>query len=189
MTLLFILPAVSLAACTVVKESSPARRSRVAGERESGSFSAEWWEDWDVSHGELELVEDEFTGEPYLFHNSPGDNRTSYFIAPLDYLGDMTTVETMSFDLNSVGGRYYDSGFDFQGDVVLEGAGLHAEITIDHPHDGEWYFYEIPISGGAASWGMSELEWRLLLSDVDNLRIRAEYGVGSDDVLLADFAL
>ena len=124
-----------------------------------------------------------------LRHDAPGESETSYFLAPPESLGDLSGVASLDFELRSTGGDYYDSGYDYLGDVVLEGAGSVAYATFANSHDGSWQAQSIPLSTEGGCWSVDAATLDQILADVTGLAIRAEFGVGSDDTWLAAFQM
>lgn len=111
----------------------------------------------------------------------------TYFQAPDAYLGDQSgAINTnLSFDLQqTISGS--PNPFN-SNDVVLVGGGLTLVFdTAMNPNIGSWSHYEVPLA--APSWHVSTLagpvatdaQFSQVLSNLDALRIRAEYQTGFD---------
>ncbi|MCR4330784.1 MAG: PKD domain-containing protein [Patescibacteria group bacterium] len=130
---------------------------------------------WTVDFGTYDARQNEINASP------ASDGKTSYYIAPQSLLGKWTGRQTLSFEKKSWGGSYYDPySYAAYGDVVISSGSKSARFDIKPDHSGNWLHYYIPLrdqgwkfSGGARS--LSDI-----LSNVTSLKIRAEYGVGTD---------
>jgi hypothetical protein len=120
-------------------------------------------------------------GNGYLRTSPPSDNRTSYFVAPVQYHGNWSNYTELRFDMWSQGGTYYSSGYSMYGDVFLESHGKTAYMLLPKRPDTDWETFVVSLDdsedwvlgGGAAS--IHEI-----LLDVTDFQLRAEYGVGVD---------
>lgn len=112
----------------------------------------------------------------------------TYFQAPDAYLGDQSgAINTnLSFDLQqSISGS--PNQFNDGNDVVLVGGGQTLAFdTAMNPNIGSWSHYEVPLV--ASLWHVSNLagpvatdeQFSQVFSNLDALRIRAEYQSGGD---------
>lgn len=152
--------------------------------------SAESWTGWGISHGNLDVAMDIAGFESALHTAAPGDSRTSYFLAPPEILGDLSDFAGIRFALKTVytGGAYFDSGYQYKGDVVLKNAdgGTTAYAIISHAPDAEWHYYYVPFEAADSCWSTPEESLAELLTDVTGLGIRAEFSTGTDDTWLSD---
>ena len=119
------------------------------------------------------------------------DGGTSYFIAPSQFRGDLNVYSSLSFDLVANGGSFFNSGFGFDGDVVISNGVSTASYIF--PENGaptsEWTTYQISLTD-TESWVVDDgAALPTVLQSVSELRIRAEYGVGEDSAGLDDVAL
>jgi hypothetical protein len=151
------------------------------------------WSGWAVSHGNLDAATDVDGVDSALHTAAPGDSRTSYFLAPTDGLGDLSAIAGVRFALKTeyTGGGYYESGYQYKGDVVLRGANGNttAYAIIAHAPDSEWHDYYVPFQAADTCWSTAEDSLAELLTSVTGLGIRAEYSTGTDNTWLANFEL
>lgn len=129
---------------------------------------------WTVTAAEFEASAAEITANP------GGEGLTSYYVAPALARGDWSSVQALQLDKKSHGGSYYADGYGSEGDIVLEGVAGRAVHPLPEHHSGEWRRFEIPLDGPgwSLSQGVESLED--VLRSVTALRIRAEYGAGTD---------
>jgi hypothetical protein len=129
---------------------------------------------WSVSAAEFEASASEITAKP------GGDGGTSYYVAPALAMGDWSHAQVLRLDKKSHGGSYYVDGYESEGDIVLEGPAGRAVYLLPKHHSGEWRHFEIPLND--PGWRLSQGADTLadVLSSVTALRIRAEYGAGTD---------
>ncbi|MDR9440586.1 MAG: laminin B domain-containing protein, partial [Halomonas sp.] len=129
---------------------------------------------WSVSAAEFEASAAEITAKP------GGDGLTSYYVAPALARGDWSHVRALLLDKKSHGGSYYAEGHGSEGDIVLEGPAGRATYALPQHHSGEWRHFEIPLN--EPGWRLSQGAESLadVLRSVTALRIRAEYGAGTD---------
>lgn len=156
----------------------------------NATTDSEPWQGWGVSHGQLDVAGAAHEGAPALHTAAPGDSRTSYFLAPIELLGDLTSFAGLRFALKTEysGGGYYESGYQYKGDVVLQGANgdTTAYAMISHAPDSDWHYYYVPFQASDDCWSAPEVSLAELLSNVTGLGIRAEYSTGTDNTWLAD---
>ncbi len=139
---------------------------------------------WTVDFGGFEATPEEVTAEP------ASDGYTSYYIAPPELLGGLRVAKAITLDKKSWGGAYYKTGESgAEGDVVIASGDSKAYYDIEVHHSGEWKTFVIPLSGDGWTLreGASSLE--AILANVTDLRIRAEYGSGTDYSALRRVAL
>ena len=130
---------------------------------------------WTMSFGRFEASDAEIIG------HAAGDGRTSYFLAPPSFQGDWRKFNRLRFDKKSWGGAYYPpTKHGADGDIVLESGEKRASIALSPHHTGDWRTYEIRLDddGWRLSGGARSMED--VLANVTGLRIRAEYGEGTD---------
>lgn len=127
----------------------------------------------------------------YLCVAPGGDGLTSYFSAPIDFRGDLTSFGVLKFRIQAKGGAYYSTGSGSIGDIVISsGAGTATYFfSSNNRPDDSWKDFSLsfiePI--GWQIDGASSLED--ILVDVQMIQIRAEYGVGVDYTGLDDVAM
>ena len=121
-------------------------------------------------------------GTGYLFVIPGGDARTSYFIAPEKFLGDLSAYYTLDVSLWSDGGSYYTSSYGYRGDIVISSGDKVASYALGYRPPDSWDIFLIPLQD-SEEWQLSEGVESLaeILVAVDKLEIRAEYGVGGDE--------
>jgi hypothetical protein len=112
---------------------------------------------------------------------------TTYFVAPSSYLGNKVASigKSLTFDLQQ---SYPGPANQFRNsDVVLMGGGLTlAYDTAQHPANGAWTSYAVPLN--AAGWhignylgaAVTDAQFKSVMSSLTALQIRAEYQTGSD---------
>lgn len=126
----------------------------------------------------------------YLYAEPPGENRTSYFVAPAAYHGDWREYNTLNFELWSSGGSYYTSGYSMYGDVYLANGARTARLMLGSRPGSSWESFIVWLDESEA-WtlggGATSLEE--VLFNVTDFQIRAEYGVGDDETGLDNVAL
>jgi len=130
---------------------------------------------WKIDYGPYEINGTPIDAKP------AGDGKTSYYVAPDRYKGNLTTYKHLSFEKKSWGGSYYGpDSYGAYGDVVIKNGNLTARYDINKDHSERWKSYSIPLygSGWKLSGGASSL--RDVLRNVTALKIRAEYGAGTD---------
>jgi hypothetical protein len=142
------------------------------------------WTGWGVNFGTLDVQTDPAETGTVLHHAAPSEGDTSYILVPSPLLADLSGKTAIRFDLKSAGGTYYESDYGFLGDVILKSGATVATASITHTQDGLWHRYVIPLD--AMHWSVDP---KSLLVCSDGLAIRAEYGVGADEVWLGNFAL
>ncbi len=131
--------------------------------------------DWKVDYGKYEAVGGVINASP------AGDGKTSYYIAPASMLGDWRRFGALVFDKKSWGGTYYGpDSYAAYGDVVIKRENKSARYDIDADHSGNWRTYRIALSdrGWKFSGGAGSLAD--IVPNVTELKIRAEYGGGTD---------
>lgn len=150
---------------------------------ENGSLSAST-ESWTVDHGGFEAKAGEIVASP------AGDGLTSYFIAPVKMHGDWSSYDQLVFEKKSWGGSYYGPDqYGAAGDVVIASGDITARHDIAPHHDEEWLTYQIPLSPEAWQMSDTDISFEEFLRGIADLRIRAEYGAGTDYSALRNIAL
>ncbi len=137
--------------------------------------------DWRVDYGKYEAVGGIINASP------AGDGKTSYYIAPASMLGDWRRFGALVFDKKSWGGSYYGpDSYAAYGDVVIKSGNKSARYDINADHSGNWRTYRISLSdrGWKFSGGAGSLAD--IVPNVTELKIRAEYGGGTDYSALRD---
>ncbi len=127
----------------------------------------------------------------YLETYPPGEGATSYYVAPPSFHGDWSSFSTLSFDLLSKGGSYYD-GYSYSGydDIYITNGGMTAQRSFPNPHDGSWQTYNIPLyDDGSWTLGGGATSFLDILTNVTEFQIRAEYGAGNDSSSLDNVSL
>ncbi len=130
---------------------------------------------WRVDYGKFEATASQIDASP------AGDGKTSYYIAPGDLVGSLTGYGSLVFEKKSSGGSYYGpDSYGASGDVILQSGDMTARFDLEADHSGEWKAYRIPLDG--AGWTLSGGADTLgaILSSITELKIRAEYGAGTD---------
>ena len=131
--------------------------------------------DWKVNYGKYEALGGVINASP------AGDGKTSYYIAPGSMLGDWRRFGALIFDKKSWGGSYYGpDSYGAYGDVVIKSGNKSARYDINADHSGNWRTYRIALSdrGWKFSGGAGSLAD--IVPNVTELKIRAEYGGGTD---------
>lgn len=143
------------------------------------------WLGWSVNYGTLQVqVEAE---QEVLYLNAPGDSRTSYLMAPPELLGDLTSKSNIVFDFRTTGsGGYYDSGYGYLGDLVIQGEAGNAYAQVEFVFDEAWHTYVVPLS---TCWSVDQPTLAAILENVTGLGIRAEFTTGSDAAWLGSFTI
>lgn len=111
------------------------------------------------------------------------DGGTSYFVAPAEFLGDINVFSNLNFDLIANGGTYFNSGFGFDGDVVITNGVSTASITFteEQEPDNTFRTYIIPLNENG-NWVVDDgSPLSTVFQNITELRIRAEYGTGPDN--------
>jgi hypothetical protein len=115
----------------------------------------------------------------HLEVKAPGDNRTSYYIAPPSFHGDWTAYSELSIDLWSSGGPYYTSGHGARGDIYLANGDMTAQHLLPYRPPEEWETFVIALTNGDQwMFGGGATSLADLLPNVTDFQIRAEYGAG-----------
>jgi hypothetical protein len=143
------------------------------------------WLGWSVNYGTLQVqVEAE---REVLYLNAPGDSRTSYLMAPSELLGDLTSKSNIVFEFRTTGsGGYYDSGYGYLGDLVIQGEAGNAYAQVEFVFDEAWHTYVVPLS---TCWSVDQPTLAAILENVTGLGIRAEFTTGSDAAWLGSFTI
>jgi hypothetical protein len=117
----------------------------------------------------------------YLSLDPPDDNVTSYYMAPIYFLGDWRAFSSISVDLWSSGGDYYREEYEARGDIYLANVGLTAYLYLPHRPADDWETFVIPLKDDG-DWilGPGTRSLQDVLANVTEFHIRAEYGLGSD---------
>ena len=133
---------------------------------------------WTVTKAEFEAGITQITAQPHA------DNDTSYYVAPAALLGDWSRGGNILFDKKSSGGSYFSGSDGDVGDIVLTGPSGTATYRLPEDHSGEWRRFSVALDG--TGWQLSGGATTLqdVLEKVTGFRIRAEYGVGSDESAL-----
>lgn len=113
-----------------------------------------------------------------------------YFVAPQKYLGDVSETygKRLTFDLrqsssfNQIRGR----------DVVLNGGGLSIVYNMRSAPGTDWTPYSVQLTEAGAAWSRDEpgfppapeADIRVVLRNLNALRVRGEYVDGSDSACL-----
>ena len=151
----------------------------------TSSFSGTETEAWIVSPGKVSNPgEGGHSGgeaDGHLEVRAPGDNRTSYYIAPPDFHGDWSAYSELSIDLWSSGGPYYTSRHGARGDIYLANGDMTAQRLLPYRPPENWETFIVALTddehwifdGGAASLAD-------VLLNVTEFQIRAEYGRGGE---------
>jgi hypothetical protein len=120
----------------------------------------------------------------------------TYFVAPAAFLGNQSAAfgTNLTFDLQQTypgGANQFDSP-----DVILQGAGLTLVFdTAFNPANGAWTSYSVGLSG--SGWRLNDLsgaaasnsQLAAVLSNLNTLKIRAEYQTGADTGMLDNVSL
>lgn len=135
--------------------------------------------DWRASHGVVTF------GPDSVHHTAPSEGETSYFVAPASMHGNWLSLNHISFDKQSSGGRYYQPyAFGGEGDIVIESGSMRLSYTLPEDHDGQWHSYRVSLAGpGWTAWAGANT-MQDVLRNVTGFRIRAEYGEGVDQAAL-----
>jgi len=131
--------------------------------------------EWKVDFGDFKINGAQIDAIP------AGDGKTSYYIAPNSYKGNLAGFRTLTFDKKSWGGYYGDpDSYGAIGDVVLQNGSKTARFDIPKDHSQTWKTYVINFND--PSWKLSGGARTIndVLSNVTSFKIRAEYGVGTD---------
>lgn len=139
---------------------------------------------WGVSHGSLLRKRREGEDGWYIYHNAPGEGKTSYFIAPTGILGDWSKYNTLQFDLVSSGGNFYSKGYGSNGDLVLENNGntITRKIVSASAHGNGWKHYDIPLyNDGKWIFDTLSIDISSFFDNITSFEIRAEFGIGTDE--------
>ena len=108
---------------------------------------------------------------------------------PVSALGDLSAAngETLSYDAIVLSGS--GSRLSSFGRVIITGTSGSAEINIGAAPatNGVWTSYGAAMT--AAAWGVTEMEWAALLSDVTSLTFQMEAINGDETVGLDNFVL
>lgn len=139
---------------------------------------------WRVNFGQI------YDRGDHIYTKAPSDGSTSYFIACNQYLGDWSSVRSISFDKRSWGGKFYrPNPNDAIGDIIIKNGSKTATIEIVPEHSGEWRNFVIPLN--AREWKFSGGAYNIqdVLRNVTDFRIRAEYGAGVDHAELRNVVL
>ncbi|RRO11891.1 laminin B domain-containing protein [Flavobacteriaceae bacterium 14752] len=126
----------------------------------------------------------------YVYTKAPSDGRTSYFIACNRYLGNWSSVRSISFEKRSWGGEFYrPNPKDAIGDIIIRNGSKTATYEVSPDHSGNWKKYFVPLN--AVGWRFSggAYNMRDVLSNITDFRIRAEYGAGVDHAELRNVVL
>jgi hypothetical protein len=127
---------------------------------------------------------------PVLYTKPPSDSQTSYFLVPASMLGDLSGVAGVTFKLRTTasGGAYYESGYKYLGDVVLQGTTMTTSYaTVTHLPSGDWRQYFVAFTSSDTCWSSGADATLAILSNVTGLAIRAEFTTGVDETWLTDF--
>lgn len=153
-------------AATSSQSSSPA----ATVPRPSGSDMSAWTVDLGTPRATTAQIE----------VSPPGEGQTSYYLAPGAFGGDWTGYGALVFEKKSWGGSYYGpDSYAAYGDVVVQSGAASARFDIPQDHSGEWRSYRVPLDG--PGWTLSGAgSLAAVLSNVTGLKIRAEYGAGTD---------
>ncbi len=139
---------------------------------------------WTVNYGSLEQM-----GE-HVQTSAPGEGKTSYYVAPLHLLGNWANHTKLCFDLKSWGGSYYGpDSYGAEGDVIIKSGNMVARYDLSANHNGNWQSYCIGLND--RNWTLSDGAQSMsdILGNVTDLRIRAEYGAGTDHSSLRNVRL
>ena len=126
----------------------------------------------------------------YLCSVPGGEGKTSYFVAPEKFTGDISEYKTLNFDIWRKGGNYFETGYSSYGDIVIKNESKTAIIIFNsdtRPIDA-WKSYSIEFDSnswvlvGATSIGE-------ILSNITSFEIRAEFATGTDYAGLDNFSL
>ena len=131
--------------------------------------------DWKVDYGRFK------SGSSLIEASPAGDGRTSYYVAPPTMHGDWSVFHSLIFEKKSWGGTYYGPDkYASYGDVIIISGSKSARFDIPADHDQQWSRYTVPLydANGWTLNGAGSLEE--ILKNVTGLKIRAEYGAGTD---------
>jgi len=131
------------------------------------------------------------TNPGFLCADANEEGGTSYFVAPEKFNGDLNVYSTLKFRIVANGGTYFDSGFGFDGDIVLSNGVSQASYTFTEDQRPTDVFrnYEISLTDSEL-WQISDgSPLSTVLQSTTALRIRAEYGAGADNSGLDDVSL
>ena len=130
---------------------------------------------WELDFGKFRATSNEITSSP------TADGKTSYYIAPSQFLGDLSSSRILTSEKTSWGGDYYGpDAYGAYGDIVIKSGNKTARYDIAKDHSGNWKTYAIPLIE-SSDWvvnGASSLNE--ILENVTEFKIRAEYGAGTD---------
>jgi hypothetical protein len=106
---------------------------------------------------------------------------TGYFIAPQRYHGDWRKYSRLEIDLWSAGGKYFDSGYQMQGDILLSAGSAYAWRLLPSRPPEQWKTFLIALDDdGQWTFGGGATCLTDVLANVTDFRIRGEYGVKKD---------
>ena len=114
---------------------------------------------------------------------NPGPNRpaTSYYKAPDYYHGNWTRFASLCFHISSDGGRSFESGTGFLGDVFLANGELTAQRMLGRRPAKDWEQFDVTLTDdGKWTLGGGATSLAEVLSSITDFQIRAEFGIGTD---------
>jgi hypothetical protein len=110
-------------------------------------------------------------------------------IAPSQFLGDLSAFDggLLSYDMATFAGG--GSTFGIFGTVQITGSGMSAsfDVAVTGPPFGVWQSFSAPLA--AASWGVSEVEWASILSDVTEIAFSTDAFDGPETIGVDNFTL
>jgi hypothetical protein len=117
----------------------------------------------------------------HLEVKAPGDNRTSYYIAPPNFYGDWTAYSELSVDLWSHGGPDYTSGHGARGDIYLANGNMTAQRLLPYGPPENWETFVVPLTDDEQwTFGGGATSLADVLRNVTDFEIRAEYRRGAE---------
>lgn len=123
----------------------------------------------------------------YLHTEPPGEGKTSYFLGSDTFLGDWRGHRALSLWLRSQGGTAYHAGYGMGADVEIWSGNARATRMLPQRPPSTWTRYDLPLE--EQHWQVHGASFSEILSQVTELRIRAEYGVGRDTTGLDEVLL
>jgi DNA-binding CsgD family transcriptional regulator len=110
------------------------------------------------------------------------DTSLGYFIAPRRYLQDWRTFKELSLDLWSSGGRFFTEGRGLIGDIYIANGTLTAWYNLPYrPPADSWETFVISLEDDELwQFGPGTMSLESVLTNITEFKIRAEYGLGTD---------
>jgi hypothetical protein len=110
-------------------------------------------------------------------------------IAPSQFLGDLSAFDqgSISYDMTTFAGG--GATFGIFGTIQITGSGMVVSFDVaeNGPPSGVWQSYSAPLV--ASFWGVTELEWASILSDVTEIAISTDAFDGPESIGVDNFTL